>query len=103
MLSTVVCYKLNSLSRLLPLAALFPRAAIDFTECKSVCVVQASITENLVPLAYALFNILSVTAIVIVNKRVFRTLGFNFPILLVNEMRYSHCPATIDTVLQLQM
>lgn len=39
--------------------------------------------ENAVPLLYSAFNIAAVTAIVIINKRVFKTFSFHFPILLL--------------------
>jgi solute carrier family 35 protein E3 len=38
---------------------------------------------NIKPILYALFNIVSVTAIVVVNKKVFNELHFHFPICLV--------------------
>lgn len=38
---------------------------------------------NIKPTLYALFNIISVTAIVVVNKKVFNELHFHFPICLV--------------------
>eukprot|EP00729_Bicosta_minor_P001568 gene1568-12153_t len=41
------------------------------------------IEENAKPILYALFNIVSVTGIVVVNKRVFKTYDFHFPITLV--------------------
>jgi len=41
------------------------------------------IEQNAKPILYALFNIVSVTGIVVVNKRVFKTYDFHFPITLV--------------------
>eukprot|EP00039_Didymoeca_costata_P018919 m.335513 g.335513 ORF g.335513 m.335513 type:complete len:346 (+) comp17617_c0_seq1:123-1160(+) len=41
------------------------------------------VLANLKPIAYAVFNIVSVTGIVAVNKKVFRDFGFHFPITLV--------------------
>ena len=52
----------------------------------STHILQAQILENIIPLLYSAFNIAAVTAIVIVNKRVFRTFEFNFPIALVGEL-----------------
>lgn len=42
-----------------------------------------TIVENATPLLYSAFNIAAVTAIVIINKRVFKTFSFHFPILLL--------------------
>eukprot|EP00040_Diaphanoeca_grandis_P004775 m.30083 g.30083 ORF g.30083 m.30083 type:complete len:329 (+) comp16212_c0_seq1:99-1085(+) len=44
---------------------------------------QSAIQDNLTPLLYAAFNIAAVTAIVIINKRVFKTFDFHFPVLLI--------------------
>jgi len=48
----------------------------------SICKMDI-IQEHAKPIGYALFNILSVTAIVVVNKQVFKTHEFHFPITLV--------------------
>jgi len=50
-----------------------------FSNCKSMNV----LVENAQPLLYAAFNIVAVTSIVIINKRVFKTFNFHFPILLL--------------------
>eukprot|EP00041_Stephanoeca_diplocostata_P024086 m.602937 g.602937 ORF g.602937 m.602937 type:complete len:220 (-) comp22451_c0_seq26:937-1596(-) len=41
------------------------------------------VEDNLKPILYALFNVLSVTMIVVVNKKVFNEHHFHFPLLLV--------------------
>jgi solute carrier family 35 protein E3 len=41
------------------------------------------VSNNLIPIGYCLFNIISVTGIVIVNKKVFNDYEFHFPITLV--------------------
>lgn len=41
------------------------------------------VTANVKPIMYALLNIVSVTAIVVINKQVFKTYNFHFPITLV--------------------
>lgn len=55
------------------------RCRLYFANAKMI----ATLVENATPLLYSAFNIVAVTAIVIINKRVFKTFSFHFPILLL--------------------